>query len=82
MADEVEKDQSTMDPTRNMNADSKNEVISTSESNPQSPETQLSDYQKGYQTFDTGLTSWLQVVGAFFCFFNSWYVCLERILSN
>ncbi|KAL1884849.1 hypothetical protein Plec18167_001504 [Paecilomyces lecythidis] len=74
MADEVEKDQSTMDPTRNINADSKNEVISTSESNPQSPETQLSDYQKGYQTFDTGLTSWLQVVGAFFCFFNSWGV--------
>lgn len=24
-------------------------------------------------TFDTGLFSWLQVVGSFFLFFNSWY---------
>lgn len=25
-------------------------------------------------TFDTGLTAWLQVLGSFFLFFNSWYV--------
>lgn len=25
-------------------------------------------------TFDTGLLAWLQVVGSFFLFFNSWYV--------
>lgn len=25
-------------------------------------------------TFDTGLFSWLQVLGSFFLFFNSWYV--------
>lgn len=24
-------------------------------------------------SFDTGLMAWLQVVGSFFCFFNSWY---------
>lgn len=24
-------------------------------------------------TFDTGFFSWLQVVGSFFLFFNSWY---------
>lgn len=23
--------------------------------------------------FDTGLTTWLQVLGSFFLFFNSWY---------
>ena len=25
-------------------------------------------------TFDTGLTAWLQVLGSFFLFFNSWCV--------
>lgn len=25
-------------------------------------------------TFDSGLRSWLQVLGSFFLFFNSWYV--------
>lgn len=25
-------------------------------------------------TFDTGLVSWLQVLGSFFLFFNSWYL--------
>lgn len=25
-------------------------------------------------TFDTGIFSWLQVLGSFFLFFNSWYV--------
>ena len=25
-------------------------------------------------TFDTGFSSWIQVVGSFFLFFNSWYV--------
>lgn len=25
-------------------------------------------------TFDTGFKSWIQVLGSFFLFFNSWYV--------
>lgn len=25
-------------------------------------------------TFDTGVQAWLQVLGSFFLFFNSWYV--------
>jgi hypothetical protein len=25
-------------------------------------------------SYDTGVTAWLQVVGSFFLFFNSWYV--------
>ena len=29
-------------------------------------------------TFDTGLRSWLQVLGSFFLFFNSWYVVPHR----
>ena len=29
-------------------------------------------------TFDTGLFSWLQVLGSFFLFFNSWYVDPSR----
>ncbi|KAN0072260.1 Major facilitator superfamily domain containing protein [Elaphomyces granulatus] len=33
-----------------------------------------SDYQNGEHVFDTGLKAWLQVVGAFFLFFNSWGV--------
>ena len=36
------------------------------------PEPKDSDYQNGEQGFDTGLTAWLQVVGSFFLFFNSW----------
>lgn len=30
--------------------------------------------EKPEPTFDTGLTAWLQVVGSFFLFFNSWCV--------
>lgn len=30
-------------------------------------------YGNGEQDFDTGLKAWLQVFGAFFLFFNSWY---------
>lgn len=26
------------------------------------------------ESYDTGLTAWLQVLGSFFLFFNSWYV--------
>lgn len=35
--------------------------------------------------FDTGLRTWLQVVGSFFLFFNSWYDSLlscSRYLAN
>jgi hypothetical protein len=31
-------------------------------------------YQNGESSFDTGLIAWLQVLGSFFLFFNSWYV--------
>ncbi|KAJ9357879.1 hypothetical protein DTO027B9_2806 [Paecilomyces variotii] len=72
MADDVEKEQTIMDPTSNGDTSNKNEVISTSESDPQSSENQQSGYQKGDPVFDTGLISWLQVLGSWFCFFNSW----------
>lgn len=29
-------------------------------------------------TFDTGLVSWLQVLGSFFLFFNSWWVAPDE----
>lgn len=32
-------------------------------------------------TFDIGLVSWLQVLGSFFLFFNSWYVVFARTFS-
>lgn len=33
-------------------------------------------------TFDTGLVSWLQVLGSFFLFFNSWYVRSLKVSSK
>lgn len=36
--------------------------------------TDLPPAEKPEQTFDTGLVPWLQVLGSFFLFFNSWYV--------
>jgi hypothetical protein len=33
-------------------------------------------------TFDTGLFSWLQVLGSFFLFFNSWYVVPSRCFRD
>jgi hypothetical protein len=33
-----------------------------------------SGYQNEEGSFDTGLDAWLQVLGSFFLFFNSWYV--------
>lgn len=42
----------------------------------------LSDSSSGGETeeptFDTGLNTWLQVLGSFFLFFNSWYVPFIR----
>lgn len=32
----------------------------------------MGDYS-GQQEFDAGVMAWLQVVGAFFLYFNSWY---------
>lgn len=32
----------------------------------------MPDHNEDEMTFDTGLKAWLQVVGAFFIFFNSW----------
>lgn len=33
-------------------------------------------------TYDTGLKTWLQVLGSFFLFFNSWYVFTKFIWST
>lgn len=46
----------------------------------------LSDSSSGGETeeptFDTGLNTWLQVLGSFFLFFNSWYVpCIFRAIQ-
>lgn len=30
-------------------------------------------------TFDTGFVAWLQVLGSFFLFFNSWYVFVRYL---
>lgn len=38
---------------------------------PEGPEPEL--------IFDSGLKAWLQVLGGFFLFFNSWYVLLAEI---
>ncbi|KAL2000081.1 hypothetical protein VTN02DRAFT_3570 [Thermoascus thermophilus] len=46
----------------------------SAETGPPSPERKASDYANGDQTFDTGLMPWLQVLGSFFLFFNSWGV--------
>jgi hypothetical protein len=50
-------------------------LVVSDEENPSSPgisspgEKELEEV-----TYDTGFFSWLQVLGSFFLFFNSWYV--------
>lgn len=36
-------------------------------------EEKATGYDNAVHDFDTGLKAWLQVLGAFFLFFNSWY---------
>lgn len=73
MAADREMDGKTVvEPTNNN--DNGNEGALSSESDPPSSEKKASDYQNGEQTFDTGFMPWLQVIGSFFLFFNSWYV--------
>ncbi|KAL2218741.1 putative MFS monocarboxylate transporter [Thermoascus aurantiacus ATCC 26904] len=73
MAADREMDEKTVvEPTNNN--DNGNEGALSSESDPPSPEKKASDYQNGEQTFDTGFMPWLQVIGSFFLFFNSWGV--------
>lgn len=47
---------------------------------------QLQAAVKDEITYDEGLVPWLQVLGSFFLFFNSWYVlesvCAERIYTE
>jgi hypothetical protein len=38
------------------------------------PQANNTGYNNAEHEFDTGFTPWLQVLGAFFLFFNSWYV--------
>lgn len=42
------------------------------------PQANNSGYNNGEHDFDTGFKAWLQVVGSFFLFFNSWYVLRRR----
>lgn len=71
MAADRELDEKTVvEPTQNDNG---HEALSTA-TDPPSPEKKASDYANGDLTFDTGLMPWLQVMGSFFLFFNSWYV--------
>lgn len=44
------------------------------EENANSPVTTALGEKESEITYDTGLFSWLQVLGSFFLFFNSWYV--------
>ncbi len=37
------------------------------------------EYGNEEQDFDTGLVAWLQVFGAFFLYFNSWYVTRSEV---
>jgi hypothetical protein len=39
---------------------------------PSPPEVKDSGYGSSEQDFDNGLKAWLQVIGAFFLWFNSW----------
>lgn len=38
------------------------------------PQANNTGYNNAEHEFDTGFTAWLQVLGSFFLFFNSWYV--------
>jgi hypothetical protein len=49
---------------------------SMSSADPPPSEQKDTGYANGEHDFDTGLKAWLQVFGAFFLFFNSWYVTL------
>lgn len=42
------------------------------ESNMRTPEQQPEEKNLEEPTFDTGALAWLQVLGSFFLFFNSW----------
>lgn len=44
------------------------------EENAAQPVSESPGEKESEPTFDTGLFSWLQVLGSFFLFFNSWYV--------
>jgi hypothetical protein len=41
---------------------------------PLAPQVNNTGYNNAEHEFDTGFTAWLQVLGSFFLFFNSWYV--------
>lgn len=43
------------------------------------PQANYTGYNNAEHTFDTGFTAWLQVLGSFFLFFNSWYVWLNTV---
>lgn len=41
-----------------------------------------SGYENAEPSFDVGLKAWLQVLGAFFLWFNSWSVCADSYRST
>jgi hypothetical protein len=55
-----------------------NHTVTKDEENAIANTTDLSPDKDPEVTFDTGLRSWLQVLGSFFLFFNSWYVPLSK----
>lgn len=55
-----------------------NQGDSPSDNTPSPPQEKASGYGNAEHDFDTGLKAWLQVLGAFFLFFNSWYAPLTR----
>jgi hypothetical protein len=44
------------------------------------PQANNTGYNNAEHEFDTGFTAWLQVLGSFFLFFNSWYVYSDLLL--
>lgn len=76
-----------MDPTNSeveQTANNLNHTVTKDEENDIANTTDLPPDKDPEVTFDTGLRSWLQVLGSFFLFFNSWYVppFLKKIQSN
>lgn len=54
-------------------ADPPKPPVSKDEENATPPASDSPADKESELTFDTGFISWLQVVGSFFLFFNSWY---------
>jgi len=56
------------------NVDVEQSAAVTSPDNIEKNETSQQPYEKEEHVYDTGLLPWMQVLGSWFLFFNSWYV--------